>query len=173
MLPAPRGFFNLTGLFKGEKHFYPPPPPTDLFNYFSPLGEDNVTKSSYLPALFDTYTCPPRSDPLGAPQRHLQRQRDLAVPGVGGARGQRRAERPGLQRGVQEVPAGPEPVHALRRQRGHRPPQAGAEAEEGGGEEPAGSHPLQLRGAGRQRRLREEVGLAQLLHRQHHHQPGR
>lgn len=84
---------------------------------------------------------------LCASQCYIQRERDLAVLGVGGARRHRREERPGLQRGVQEVPARPEPVHALRRQRRHCPSQARAEAEEGGGEEPAGSHALQLRGA--------------------------
>ena len=113
------------------------------------------------------------SYPLSASQRYIQCERDLAVLGVGGARGHWREERPGLQRGVQEVPEGPEPLHALRRQRGHRPSQARAEAEESGGEEPAGPHALQLRGAGCQRGLREEPHLAQLLHRQHHHQPSR
>lgn len=71
------------------------------------------------------------------------------------------------------MPARPEPVHALRRQRGHRAAQAGAEAEEGGGEEPAGPHPLQLRGAGRQRGVWEKKHAAQLLHGQHNHQPSR
>ncbi len=71
------------------------------------------------------------------------------------------------------MPARPEPLHALRRQRGHRSSQAGAEAEEGGGEESAGSHPLQLRGAGRQRGFWEKPHLTQLLHSQHHNQPSR
>lgn len=130
-----------------------------------------------LPTSLNTYACLClRSGPLGTSQRHLQRERDLAVLGVGRARGHGRAERPRLQRGVQEMSARPEPVHALRRQRGHRPSQAGAAPEEGGGEEPAGPHPLQLRGAGRQWGLREKpcvTRLAKLLHCQHHHQPSR
>lgn len=113
------------------------------------------------------------SHPLGPSQRHIQRERDLPLPGVGRTQGHGRAGRPRLQRGVQEVPARPQPVHALRRQRGHRSAPPGHEAEEGGGEEPAGPHPLQLRGPGRQRRVWEEPVLAQLLHGQHHHQPGR
>lgn len=69
--------------------------------------------------------------------------------------------------------AGQEPLHTLRWQRGHRSSPPGAEAEEGSGEEPAGSHPLQLRSASCQRCFWEKPHLAKLLHGQHHHQPSR
>lgn len=45
-------YFRSSGLFKSTSLVYlkertpPPSPHTDLFNYFSPLGEDSVTKAS-------------------------------------------------------------------------------------------------------------------------------
>lgn len=138
-------------------------------------------KSLLIPNLFvptsPTLCLPPTLPPshsraLRAAQRYLQRERDLAGPGVERPARLGRPRRRLLQRHLQEVPARAGLVLALRRQRGHLAASPRADPAPRRRAQPAGPHAVQLRDPGGQRRFEQEPLHATVLDGQHHHQSG-
>lgn len=115
---------------------------------------------------------PRRSRALSAAQRYLQRERDLAGPGVERPARLGRPRRRLLQRHLQEVPARAGHVLALRRQCGHLPTTPGADHAPRRRAQPAGPHAVQLRDPGGQRRFEQEPVHAAVFDGQYHHQSG-